>query len=559
MMRLGAVFVCLQLATAVHTDQHELVAHLKLRNLQSFERTFWAIANPDHESYLQFLSRDDVATAIGAAEEDLRAAQDWLVNLGAEPSSLRISALKDTVTATFASHESEQGLRTSLQALSSQKPAAVDFVLRRDAATAETLGAIHSRHKVDAGTQVSYKVKYIKQAYGIAEDLMASNNATLQMVWGPGTFGYSAMDLRDFQESQCPKLNMEKVKFDTENHGKSGDNFGEGNLDTKMIAAFGLNVMTLVSNTNTSASTEEGDGFGQALLDFVTELSSREIVPHVLSMSLGSLSAYSCDLLCSEAVKQGHTHDECRSFLENQRQVCMFLSQDQVNRINTAFQILGTRGVSVFMASGDGGSHFSFEEFDDSSSIGRTLNKISCEYQMPVAPTNSPYIIGVGGEKWGFRGSDYPAAWYGSGSGFSWQFEQPEHQKATVQAYLLKDGIPPAASFNAKGAAYPDMAAVSSMGTSQAAPIAAGIFSMLIDHRLNAGLPPLGFVAPRLWKVAQAFPGEAFKDITEGNSKTSCDNGFPCTEGWDPVTGWGRPVWDGMLKHFGSDNTLTLV
>ena len=24
--------------------------------------------------------------------------------------------------------------------------------------------------------------------------------------------------------------------------------------------------------------------------------------------------------------------------------------------------------------------------------------------------------------------------------------------------------------------------------------------------------------------------------------------------GWDPVTGWGRPVWKGMLQHFGEDS-----
>ena len=46
--------------------------------------------------------------------------------------------------------------------------------------------------------------------------------------------------------------------------------------------------------------------------------------------------------------------------------------------------------------------------------------------------------------------------------------------------------------------------------------------------------------------------GEAFEDVTVGNSKTSCDNGFPATEGWDPVTGWGRPKWDGLIKYFGS-------
>ena len=99
-----------------------------------------------------------------------------------------------------------------------------------------------------------------------------------------------------------------------------GDNWGEGTLDTHMISAFGMNVSTLVSNTNTSISTEEGEGFGLAFLDFVTQLASRPKVPHVLSLSLGSLSAASCDLLCTEAAKGGEVSlDECRDYLQQQR------------------------------------------------------------------------------------------------------------------------------------------------------------------------------------------------------------------------------------------------
>lgn len=45
-----------------------------------------------------------------------------------------------------------------------------------------------------------------------------------------------------------------------------------------MTSAFGLNVTTIVSNTNTSSSTEEGNGFGEALLDFLTELYARDTV-----------------------------------------------------------------------------------------------------------------------------------------------------------------------------------------------------------------------------------------------------------------------------------------
>merc|ERR1719486_424139 len=119
--------------------------------------------------------------------------------------------------------------------------------------------------------------------------------------------------------------------------------------------------------------------------------------------------------------------------------------------------------------------------------------------------------------------------------------------------------MPPTSSFNAHGRAYPDISSVAVDGTSQSSPMTAGIFSMLIDKRLNAGLPPLGFVAPRIWMVAEQSPGEAFEDVTEGNSKTSCDNGFPATTGWDANTGWGRPIWAGMVKHFASDSQLLVV
>lgn len=46
-------------------------------------------------------------------------------------------------------------------------------------------------------------------------------------------------------------------------------------------------------------------------------------VPDVLSMSLGSLSGASCDLLCSEAAKEGHSEKDCNDFLQQQRQVLL--------------------------------------------------------------------------------------------------------------------------------------------------------------------------------------------------------------------------------------------
>ncbi len=97
------------------------------------------------------------------------------------------------------------------------------------------------------------------------------------------------------------------------------------------------------------------------------------------------------------------------------------------------------------------------------------------------------------------------------------------------------------------------MAAVGVDGTSQSCPIWAGILSLITDMRLNKGLPPLGFVAPRIYQTALQHSGEAFEDILQGNSGTSCNNGFPATEGWDANTGFGRPIWGGLVKYLASD------
>lgn len=478
-------------------------------------------------------------------------ANDWLYAIGAD--SVHVSPLADSITARFLKDDNRawQHLPPSVS-----HPFTFDFVIRRDAG----LNGMENSKKARAQKpDVTYTVTHIKEAYGIPVDLQASNESTTQMVWGPGTFGYSRMQLSEFKRTQCPLLNESRIVFDTKNHGTAGgDNYGEGNLDVKMITAFGLNVHTIVSNTNTSSSTEEGNGFGEALLDFITELPSREKLPHVLSISLGSLSAASCDLLCDEAVKKGQKMSTCHAFMQQQRQVCMYLSQAQTERINRGFQILGARGVSVFGSSGDGGSHFSFGPFNSDREIARVLNEISCQFQFPVFPTASPYVTSVGGEAWGFLGSAHPIAWSRSGGGFSWQFPSPAHQREAVSAYLNQSSLlPPASSFNASNRAYPDVAGISEDGTSQSSPLVAGVFSMVTDARLNAGLPPLGYLGPRLYQTMRKFPGEAFQDISRGNSKTSCPSGFGAAkDAWDPVTGWGRPQWSGLLKHFATDDFL---
>jgi len=531
--------------------------HLRGRTSEAeLDSLFWRVATPGDAEYLRFRSISDLSALVGGSDKAVQETREWLRAING--TNIYVSALRDRVTATFNTTTSAFPRTWSARGLPLQtlQPRSVLLITRRDAASAP---AEPQRRATASRPSFGYSIKAQKDAYQMPTALATTNEQTLQMVWGPGTFGYSPAELAEFKDEQCPGLNLEKIAFDTRHHGTpGGDNFGEGSLDIRMIASFGMNASTLVSNTNASLSTEESDGFGLAMLDFVTELASRPTVPHVLSLSLGSLSAFSCQLLCDEAAKTGEvTLAACRQYLEQQRQVCMFMSTEQVSRINTGLMALGLRGVSVFGSSGDGGSHWSFEPFRGFGKIPRVLNKVGCQFNFPIFPSPSPYMVSVGGTEWRNGDSSRPVMWSGSGGGFTWQFGRPKHQDAPVSAYLANTpGLPQPSSFNATGRAYPDISAVAVDGTSQSSPTFAGIFTQVVDARLNAGLPPLGAVAPRIWQVAQAYPGEAFEDVLEGNSKTSCAEGFPAAKGWDPTTGWGRPVWPGLLKHFASDDGI---
>lgn len=146
-----------------------------------------------------------------------------------------------------------------------------------------------------------------------------------------------------------------------------------------------------------------------------------------------------------------------------------------------------------------------------------------------------------------------------SSGGFSDYFEMPDYQKAAVEAYLSKSGLPDLSkhAVNTSGRAYPDIAAqatnfcvfpggCSVAGTSCATPTVAGIVTALNDARLSAGKSPLGFLNPLLYSLAGQ---DVFQDITEGsNSGCLFGQGWPATEGWDAVTGLGTPNYAKLVK-----------
>jgi len=301
------------------------------------------------------------------------------------------------------------------------------------------------------------------------------------------------------------------------------------------------------------------------LYGFANHYFTTSAVPQVSSISYGWNEEDQCE--------QGIGYGECTALGVN--------STGYVKRVNTEFQKIALRGLTLISASGDSGAN------------GRTDPFCTENHLNPPYPAASPYITSVGATQidqnsgvcklpnppQGCSGQccasggyeeavSYNQAHFASGGGFSFVAPTPTHQKAAVAAYLASGvSLPPSGYYNAQGRGFPDLAAFGSNvlistqgtiegvgGTSCSSPIVAGIVTLLNDYVITKTGKPLGFISPLLYKMAAAHP-KAFNDITTGDNictEDGCSSscyGFHCTKGWDPVTGLGSPVYPEMLNY----------
>ncbi|KAJ6628156.1 family S53 protease-like protein [Mycena sp. CBHHK59/15] len=202
-------------------------------------------------------------------------------------------------------------------------------------------------------------------------------------------------------------------------------------------------------------------------------------------------------------------------------------------KICSGYMALGARGISVVFASGDGGVRGGH---DDST---------SCPFLTSVGSTQ-----GFGPEK----------AINFTGGGFSNVFPAPRYQTAAVASFLKTIPSDFGGTFNKSGRGYPDVATQGWNfeivaggettlvgGTSASSPTFAAIIALINDRLIAAGKPVLGFLNPFLYSTAS----RAFTDITTGhNSGFICPASsvaFDSAVGWDPLTGFGTPIFSKLL------------
>ncbi|HEX6547652.1 MAG TPA: S53 family peptidase [Candidatus Dormibacteraeota bacterium] len=174
-----------------------------------------------------------------------------------------------------------------------------------------------------------------------------------------------------------------------------------------------------------------------------------------------------------------------------------------------------------------------------------------------VIPASAPGFLAVGGTRLSVRQDstwldevawEHPDAFLGGGGSISPFFPQPSWQTGPgTQNQFNKNHnrtIPDVA------ADADDVSGISVFsqgnwgmgnGTSQAAPIWAGIITLIDAYLVKNHLKPVAFVNPALYAIAAGKPAfPAFHDITVGGNFV-----YPCTPGYDIATGIGSPdAWN---------------
>ncbi|KAJ7799257.1 subtilisin-like protein [Mycena olivaceomarginata] len=224
-----------------------------------------------------------------------------------------------------------------------------------------------------------------------------------------------------------------------------------------------------------------------------------------------------------------------------------FFGLSVATKICNGYMALGARGISVVFASGDGGVRGNHDSTDVCAN--NTF--------VPVFPASCPWVTSVGST----QGFAPEKAINFTGGGFSNFFPTAYYQTAAVSGFLETVPGDFAGIFNKTGRGYPDvslqgwnfeMVAAGEVtnlggGTSASAPTFASIIALINDRLLAENKPVLGFLNPFLYSKASS----AFTDVTAGhNSGLVCPASsvaFDAAIGWDPLTGFGTPIFADLL------------
>lgn len=551
-----------------HQRMHFSIA-VQQTNLDQLEERFWAVSDPRSPDWQKFMTRDEIGAMVASKPDDMVTVRKWLATVLGSDSSVQQTADAIEVHASVA--EVERLFETKLFVFSHDRGRSVIRTMGEHSIPTN----IHSSVDLVEGLSdfPMYRNPVLKLPQGkpaVGITAMVSPQSLQEMYSIPRDTPLSKVSqgAAEFQnDTSFNKTDLET--FFTQMHQPQetvSDIVGpydgndpdiEATLDVQYLAAVGVN------QTNWYWTSDNW------MYQWAHTFFNATHVPDAVSISWG----WAEDQQCGADIAQ----PECKTLGIN--------SEQYVKRVNTEFQKIGLRGVSLFVASGDSGANGR----SDSECTGKVLHA--------SFPGSSPYVTAVGAtmlkdprfelkappQPCSSQGKKFACASGGtevavssqeagftSGGGFSTYSEMPSYQKVAVNSYLSSGtALPPSSYFKRGNRAFPDVSAMGNNfliyadafggwstvgGTSASSPTFAGVAAYLNDVSYKAKGKPLGFLNPLLYQMHEAAP-DTFTDVTIGDNKCTESGcfarckGYMAAKGWDPVTGLGTPVADKMIAY----------
>ncbi|GAB7356686.1 hypothetical protein MBLNU459_g7397t1 [Dothideomycetes sp. NU459] len=531
-------------------------------NPELLEQTMYDIATPSHPNYGKHLRRDELKAMLRPNPVATESVLEWLEAAGVRASDVdddgewvnfftTVQQAESMLNTTFGvyrnKHKNVDKIRTLRYSLPSQLFDFVDMIqpttrfgqLRTE--RSQVLD-VHVAGKAHTGLNVTtcnvtitpdclkslYKVK--APAHNKTAGFLAFNNFLEEYP--------RYADLSTFEAEYAPYMNGESFNWTSINGGLLTQNSTSDSVEANLDVQYALSVGYPVPGTAYSTGGRgelvpdldqptASDNENEPYLDFLTYILAQpdDSLPHTLTTSYGE--------------------DEQSVPEQYSRTVCSMFGQ------------LGARGVSILFSSGDTGVASACQTND-----GKNTTRF-----LPIFPAACPWVTSVGGT---YQVKPEKAISFSSG-GFSDRFPRPSYQDTAVKKYLSILGDRWDGLYNPAGRGFPDVAAQAYRyhvidqgseilvgGTSAASPTFAGVVALLNSARIVAGKSPLGFLNPFIY--SDGFKG--LNDITTGGSKGCTGKdiysglatpivpyaSWNATKGWDPVTGYGTPNYEKLLK-----------
>jgi kumamolisin len=320
--------------------------------------------------------------------------------------------------------------------------------------------------------------------------------------------------------------------------------YSPSDLDT-FASTYGLPAFNVQNHAVINPPPQKSEGESTMDLELVHEIApSSPLVVYTVGGNTNSDAAALDDLY------QGATRmvdDNPGAIISISLGLCESAFGNTADAWNQLFTKAAQMGETVFASTGDSGAYACLD-FNDT---GPTRDAIGVQI-----PSTLLGVTAVGGTRLNVRqdGSylseqvwEFPANTQGTGGGLSAVFTRPSWQDAPGVPSALSNGMREVPDVSADadpstGAAdFDGGQADQGGGTSQSAPIWAGITAVINQYLVANSRAPVGFFNPTLYLLARSQPTlPPFHDVTVGTNMI-----YPATPGYDMATGIGSPdAWN---------------